>query len=64
MNITYFTLYWMKPKSAPYMVVARLESVNSIRNNHILLQCLLGASSSFLHAACLQLVVPCLIPAL
>ncbi len=65
MNITYFTLYWMKPQSPPYMVVARLESAISIRNNHILLQCLLGASICFFsHATCLQLVVPCLIPAL
>jgi hypothetical protein len=55
----------MKPKSSPYMVVARLESATSIRNNHILLQCLLGASICILHATCLQLlVVPCLIPAL
>jgi hypothetical protein len=57
-------LYWMKPQSPPYMVVARLESAISIRNNHILLQCLLGASICFSHAICLQLVVPCLIPAL
>ncbi len=48
MNMTYFTLYWMKPQSSPYMVVERLESPTSIRNNHIQLQCLLGASILFL----------------